>query len=341
VLLTLALFAVGHGMLALSLSELAASRAAVRLVEAKAAADGAVAATLAGPVPAWLDSVPTGGSRSGGTWSFGRAVGSSQLMRLSREAWWVEAAGRSGSAEMRTARLVWALEPVQRILELRGAVTVGSGAPAVVLGELDAAAPAAVEPPLDASDCASWVGPMDAHYAAAPLAPTARLDAADTLPGLGQLDFAELLAATSLSVGGGGTPAPVEAAGMCVPSEPWNWGDPERPWRPCGAYVPLRGAEGDVTIVGGVGQAVLVADGDVTLGADARFYGLVVSRGALRLESGTQLVGLAVALGGVYIAAGARFQASACWAAHTLAPQRTSLGRPRVVSGTGRLGPLG
>ncbi|MEQ1857835.1 MAG: hypothetical protein ABL963_15380, partial [Longimicrobiales bacterium] len=63
VLLTLALYAVGHGMLAISLGELAASHAAARLVEARAGAQAVIHETLNGPAPAWLDSVPVGSTR--------------------------------------------------------------------------------------------------------------------------------------------------------------------------------------------------------------------------------------------------------------------------------------
>jgi hypothetical protein len=341
VLLTLALFVLGQGMLVLALGEVSAARAALRLLEARAAAEGAVADAIRRPPSAWLDSVPVGGSRESGGPAYGRASSSITLLRLAPEAWWVEGEGRSGSARARTARLAWALDPLERVLELRGAVTVGAGASAILEGALELAAPATAAPPLTASDCAPWADTLDAHYLSSPLLPVAVLDPADTLPALGPIDVADLLALASIRLNGSGAPAPVEVGGVCVTSEAWNLGDPERPWRPCGDHLPLRGAVGDLVLAGGPGQAVLIVDGDVTLAAGARLFGLVVASGELRLEGGAELAGMALAFGGVRVASGARIDASGCWAALALARQRATLGELRLVPGIGRLGPLG
>ena len=340
VLLTLAIFALGHGMLAVALGELAASRAAVRHLEARAAADAAVHQALAGPGPSWMDSLPRWDMRATGTSTFGRAESSGQLTRLSEETWWVEGTGRVGVAESSTARLAWALDPLARVVSMRGVVTVGFGSPLMLDGVVEASAPAAVEPPLTASNCAPWVSAFESHYLSDPLATVAMLDAADTLPRLGLLDFTSLLAEIDVSVAGGGTPGPVEALGACAPSDPWNWGDPERPWRPCGAHLPLRGSTGSLVVNGGVGQVVLVVDGDVTLDDGARVFGLVVATGELRVEDGSSLDGMALAAGGVYVASDARIRGSGCWAVRALSAQRATLGRLRLLPGVGAIGPL-
>ncbi len=340
VLLTLALFALGRGMLAVALGELAASRAAVRHLQARAAADAAVHQALAGSGFSWMDSLPRGDVRATGTSTLGRAESSGQLRRLSEETWWVEGTGRVGVAESHTARLAWALDPLARVVSMRGVVTVGSGSPLMLDGVVDASAPAVVEPPLTAPDCAPWVTALAAKYLSAPLANVAMLDAADTLPRLGLLDFASLLAEIDVPVAGGGTPGPVEALGACAPSDPWNWGDPERPWRPCGPHLPLRGSTGSLVVNGGVGQVLLVVDGDLTVGGGARLFGLVLASGALHIEGGASLEGMALAGGGVYVASGARIRGSACWAARTLAAQRATLGRLRPLPGVGAIGPL-
>ena len=340
VLLTLALFALGHGMLALSLGELAASRAAVRHLEARAAADAAVNRMLSAPGFTWMDTLPRGDARAGGTSALGRAESSGVLARLSDEAWWVEGVGRVGVAESHAARLAWALDPLARVVVLRGAVTIGAGSPVTLAGTLDASAPAAVEPPLTPADCAPWTSALEARYLADPLAAVATLDAADTLPRLGLVDFTSLLAEVEDLAAVSGTPGPVEAMGACAVSEPWNWGDPERPWRPCGPHVPLRGSAASLQVSGGVGQALLVVDGDLTLADGARLFGLVVASGMLRVQDGASLEGLALAAGGVHVASGGRIRGSACWAARALAAQRASLGRLRRVPGVGSIGPL-
>jgi len=339
VLITLALFAIGHGLLGLSLGELAASRAAMRLVESNTAAESAVNLVLTGSGPSWLDSVPVGGERTAISRPFGRAEGSATVWRLSAESWWVEGTGRVGIAEARTPRLAWAMDPLTRVLALRGAISVGLGAPVTIAGSVDASAPAAVELPLDPTVCDPWMTQLDAHYALEPLAPVATL-VADTLPPLGMLDFAGLLDAADVTVAANVSPSPSEALGACVITEPTNWGDPERPWRPCGQHFALRKAVGSLRVAGGAGQGVLIVDGDLVLDAGARFYGLAIASGALRVESGGELVGMAVTTGGADVAAGGLVRASACWAALALAANRAQLGRLRPMPGQGALGPV-
>lgn len=96
-----------------------------------------------------------------------------------------------------------------------------------------------------------------------------------------------------------------------------------------------------MTLTGGVGQVVLVVDGDLTLAAGTRLYGLVLTSGLLRVESGASLEGMAIAAGGVLIEAAGSVRASACWAARALAHQRATVGGLRPLPGTGLIGPLG
>ncbi len=340
VLLSLALFSLGHGMLTLALGELAASRAAARYLEARAAADAAVSDALASPVPVWLDSLALGEQRAASSRAWGRADGGATLRRLSRETWWVEGNGRVEVAEVRTARLAWALDPLERVASLPGMVSVGAGAPLLLAGMLDATAPTAAVPPSVPADCAPWRTALEATYLDDPLPAIATLPATDTLPRLGLLDFRSLLDEVAVSVVGTGAPAPVESLGACATTDPWNWGDPERPWRACGSHLPLRGASGDLRVDGGSGQLVLVVDGDLALGDGARLRGLVVTSGALRVEGGATLEGMALVGGGLHVATNGRIVASACWAARALAAQRTTLGRLRALPGGGPLGPI-
>jgi hypothetical protein len=339
VMITLALFAIGHGLFGLALGERAASRAAIRLLESSAAAESSVHLALTAGGAAWMDSVAAGGApRVVIDRPFGRAWGSAAAWRLSREAWWVEGRGRVGRTEARIARLAWAMDPLARVRALDAAVTVALGSPVAIAGSVEVAAPASVDAPLDPSDCNPWLVELAAHYAEEPLAPVVM--SADTLPSLGMLSFYDLLASADASVTGSVSPAPVESAGTCVVGAPSNWGDPERPWRPCGAHFALRSSVGSLLVDGGAGQGVLVVDGDVVLEGGARFYGLVLARGALHVEDGAQLVGMATATGGVYVAAGGLVRASACWVARTLAAHRADLSGLRAMPGMGRLGPL-
>ena len=88
-------------------------------------------------------------------------------------------------------------------------------------------------------------------------------------------------------------------------------------------------------MAGGLGQGLLLVDGDLTLGRGSRYYGMVVVTGALRIEDGAVLMGSAQAAGGLSVAAGGRIVGSTCWAIRALASNRVRLGivsvRPEPV----------
>jgi hypothetical protein len=347
VLLMLALVGMGHAVLIVSLAELSASRAAVRQVTSRTAAESGVAKVLRVPVGAWADSVPVGGVRPVVSLSLGRAVASGSVRRLGGEAWLVEGEGWiPGRAPERAARLAWSLDPLTRILALDGALTVAPGAPVLLAGVVDVATPVDSEPPLTDQDCASWAAMLTAHYTQAPLSAVALDGAAFDRQGLARLglfDAADLLAGArpfDVVTASNGTPGPVERLGACATEEPWGWGDPDRPWRPCGTHLPLRVAPSDLAVVGGVGQGILLVDGDLTLAASARFYGLVLVTGTLRLEGGAALSGLGVARGGVEVDTSARVWASPCWAVRALTASRPALGGLVALEGVGPVGPL-
>lgn len=81
------------------------------------------------------------------------------------------------------------------------------------------------------------------------------------------------------------TPAPVVTSGSCDLTVSANWGDPTRTTT-CQDYFPIVWATGDVTVRGGAGQGLLLADGDVTLESGARFAGVIVSRDDFRTGAG-------------------------------------------------------
>jgi hypothetical protein len=73
------------------------------------------------------------------------------------------------------------------------------------------------------------------------------------------------------------TPAPVVAGGACDRTAPGNWGEPGGSG-PCAAFAPLVWARGDVELRGGMGQGLLLVDGDLTLSAGTRFAGVILVR---------------------------------------------------------------
>lgn len=81
------------------------------------------------------------------------------------------------------------------------------------------------------------------------------------------------------------TPAPVATGGACDRNTTANWGDPLRT-TPCADYFPIIHAAGDVTINGGIGQGLLLAEGDVILSGGALFAGVIVARDDVRSSAG-------------------------------------------------------
>ena len=76
------------------------------------------------------------------------------------------------------------------------------------------------------------------------------------------------------------------ASGACNEATLTNWGD-TLPTAPCGAYFPLIYVNGNITIQsGGIGQGILLVDGDLDLRGNFLFYGLIVGLLALVARQG-------------------------------------------------------
>jgi hypothetical protein len=323
-----------------SLSEVAGSRAAARDLELRSVARWALATTLRDPSGAWGDTVSTWNTLRTDLGVVGRVEASGALVRLGPESWLVagEARGQRG-AVARTARLAWSLDPLERVVSLDGLVSVTAGVPVSLAGSADATRPTEVGEPMPPDACDPWLAALASRYSAEPLSLVAELPDSAAVPSLGLLDLPSLLESAPATVSGTGTPAPVEALGACLVDAPWGWGDPDRPWGPCGGHLPMRAAAGDLVVSGGVGQGLLIVQGDLTLDDGARYYGMVVAGGALRVETGATLEGLALAGGGLFLGAGSSLRGSPCWAVRALAAQRDALARLVEVSAAGPIGP--
>ena len=84
------------------------------------------------------------------------------------------------------------------------------------------------------------------------------------------------------SEAGMGPVVSVDDAGVetCDTSIRGNWGDPSG--GTCGDELPVILALGDLHVSGGVGQGILVVEGDLDIGRDFAFYGVVIVKGRLR-----------------------------------------------------------
>lgn len=85
----------------------------------------------------------------------------------------------------------------------------------------------------------------------------------------------------------GGTPAPsVNADGTCNTVDPTNWGDPLRTSlpAPCANYYPIIYAPTNLSIQDGVGQGILLVEGDLKVTGNFTFYGPVIVKGTLSTQ---------------------------------------------------------
>jgi len=78
--------------------------------------------------------------------------------------------------------------------------------------------------------------------------------------------------------------APSISGSLCNTSDPSNWGDPMHTTPsllPCQNYFPIIYAQGDLKITGGVGQGILLVNGDLSVQGGAQFFGPVIVKGSL------------------------------------------------------------
>ncbi len=87
-------------------------------------------------------------------------------------------------------------------------------------------------------------------------------------------------------------PGPSSAGGECLRALPTNWGDPTSLANDCGTYLPIIHTTGDLTVLGGTGQGVLVIDGDLTVSGGFAFEGLILVGGGLTIAgAGVRITG--------------------------------------------------
>lgn len=275
--------------------ELAVGGSTLRLQEALAAAEGGMDVQVALWDPAVRnaigvgDSVPFSGTLPTGGWYRGATHRLSDLLYLVRS----EGFSRDSGARRQLGTLV-RLRPVEvglmAGLTTRGATAVGG------LARIDGADQA----PAEWSDC----GPAQASAAGIRVpdasdvsvagcagppcvsgSPDVLADAgldSTALTSFGDAAFDDLRFRAAVTVSGGVRRIePSEVGGACNTLDPDNWGSPLQPGGPCGSRFPLVWSEGDLSIIGGQGQGVLVVDGDLSVGGGFAFNGVVIVRGRI------------------------------------------------------------
>lgn len=325
-ILILAGGALAHGALLTARGELAAARSRADRMERAAAERRALAIAIS--------QADLTGARETSAWRAwivpdSTAVAPVILRRIGPESWWASVPGPRGRTPGSPGYLLWWMDAARRVEALGGVVGVRPDAPLLVDGVVDRLGWNTAEPPLTQAICEEEAPSSLEGEAPAQLV---LLDSVVARPSVGLLTFDTLLARTPSMVEGVGTPAPVESAGACIVEDAWNWGDPERPTRPCGAHLVVRASASTLRVAGGDGQGTWVVDGDLVLAGGARLFGFILTAGTLVLEDGAEFHGAAVAAGGLRSQAGTRVRGSACWAERALAAAAATWApRPELV----------
>jgi hypothetical protein len=102
--------------------------------------------------------------------------------------------------------------------------------------------------------------------------------------------FASLAAAAGKVVSGsisGIAPSTIPGPPItCNTADPNNWGDALDPSGTCGNYFPIIYAPGDLDLAGGIGQGVLLVQGNLSISGSFQFYGIVVVQGLVTATDG-------------------------------------------------------
>ncbi|HJU65456.1 MAG TPA: hypothetical protein VJ596_07250 [Gemmatimonadaceae bacterium] len=103
----------------------------------------------------------------------------------------------------------------------------------------------------------------------------------------GETDWAQLVSAATKIVPPStltGLGPRLNADGTCDAGHATNWGDPIKDVIPgaCENFYPIIYATGDLSISGGVGQGILLVEGDLQVQGGAEFYGPVIVKGRLQ-----------------------------------------------------------
>jgi hypothetical protein len=92
---------------------------------------------------------------------------------------------------------------------------------------------------------------------------------------------------------------------VCNQSASTNWGDPENRYGACASYRPAVAVSGDVSL-SGVGQGILLVDGNLSIPGGFRFDGLVMTTGGLSIGASMSPVEIFGAVAAGRVGDGAR-----------------------------------
>lgn len=117
-----------------------------------------------------------------------------------------------------------------------------------------------------------------------------------TFQQFGDMTYADLVALATKSYPGGNinnTAPRLTGGGLCDTAHMQNWGDPLNPAGPCGGYFPIIHIAGNGRIQsGGVGQGIMLVDGNLDLRGSFVFHGIIVVQGRFQTQgNGNRILG--------------------------------------------------
>ncbi|HET9708901.1 MAG TPA: hypothetical protein VFP39_11425, partial [Gemmatimonadales bacterium] len=204
--------------------------------------------------------------------------------------------GGAASREAAGARLGWLLRPRPDTVSPRAAVSIGAP---VALGD-EVVISGADEAPAGVDGC-----PSPDSAIAGIAAPSVVVDGSAQLLGsppellqptsdLGVFDRFRARA-TLVLPGGTYTTSPATVGTSCDLRNSTNWGDPVGTATPCSGYLPLVSVDGDLTLGGGIGQGILLVNGDLHVLGPFTFHGVVIVKGAVDITAPTDVRGILAA----------------------------------------------
>jgi hypothetical protein len=251
---------------------------------------GMTAGKLRADLPRSFDSLSLD---AGGAWS-------ALVRRLTPEVVLLEVAPRlpvgPASREAAGVRLGWLLRPRPDSVSPTAAVSVGgpvSLGDGVVLSGADEAPPGVDSCAAPDSAIAGIAAPSVVVSGSAQLlgSPPELLQATGDI---GAFDrFSER--ATLVLPGGRYATSPATVGTSCDLQSPTNWGDPGSAAAPCGGYLPVVTVDGDLTLGGGIGQGILLVNGDLRVTGPFTFHGIMIVKGAVDITAPTDVRGILAA----------------------------------------------
>ena len=306
-LLLLALTALGHGALLLSMRELQATWAFRHAVRAGEAAGGGAWMALheGGLLPEdrtpWIPHVLLSGETSDGV------IYGAELRWLDGEFFLLEGVGgsRGWVGERRAGWTGWSLQPKVRLGAFEAGVEVGAGY--VLGGEARVESGAFLAPPdgWPEASCSGYREVFDSLFpwgglpvlGGLPAAPPAAYGEGESIPPLGLLSGQDLLERAGAAVSSGSGALPVDPLRGC-------------PGR--GEPPVFEGTRSSLRLDQGRLCGILVVGGDLRLAGDVRIQGLVLVGGDLILEADAVLEGMARVGGVLRVQDSAVLRISAC-----------------------------